>query len=77
MLALEGSYSRMNRLARHELFLNKFVSLDQAAKEIDAVTLEQVRSIATKLFVEDTLTMVAMGPVDESLVEGVDWSRLS
>ncbi len=76
MLALEGSYSRMNRLARHELFLNKFVSLDQTAKEIDAVTIDKVRDVAADTFRNDAMTMVAMGPVKKSLVNEVDWSKL-
>ncbi len=77
MLALEGSYSRMNRLARHELFLNKFVSLDQSTAEINAVTLDQVREVAREIFVEPAMTMVAMGPVKPTLVKEIDWSTLS
>lgn len=76
MLSLEGSYNRMNRLARHELFLHEFVSLEQTATEIDAVTLADVRRLAQRVFDERLLTMVALGPVAEKLKEQVDWSVL-
>jgi predicted Zn-dependent peptidase len=76
LLSLEGSYNRMNRLARHELFANHFVSLEETAAEIDAVQLEDVRAMAQKIFDERFLTMVALGSAKESLIKQVDWSVL-
>ncbi len=77
LLSLEGSYNRMNRLARHELFANQFISLEQTAAEIDAVTLEDVRAMAQRIFDEKYLTMVTLGSAKESLVKQVDWSVLN
>ncbi len=76
MLSLEGSYNRMNRLARHELFIQKFVSLEQTAKDIDAVTISDVRNLAKRIFAEKMLTLVALGKVSQKLVDQVDWSIL-
>ncbi len=76
LLSLEGSYNRMNRLARHELFINQFVSLEETAAEIDAVQLEDVRAMAKKVFDGKYLTMVALGPVKAALTKQVDWSVL-
>ena len=76
LLSLEGSYNRMNRLARHELFINQFVTLEETAAEIDAVTVEQVRDMAKRVYNDRYLTMVALGPVKEALTKQVDWSVL-
>lgn len=76
LLSLEGSFNRMNRLARHELFANQFVSLEQTAAEIDAVQLDDVRAMAQRVFEERLLTMVALGSAKESLIKQVDWSIL-
>ncbi len=76
LLSLDGSYNRMNRLARHELFANQFISLEQTAAEIDAVTLDDVRAMAQKVFDERYLTMVTLGSAKETLIKQVDWSVL-
>ncbi|MBK7090481.1 MAG: insulinase family protein [bacterium] len=76
LLSLEGSYNRMNRLARHELFANQFVTLEQTAAEIDAVQLEDVRAMAQKIFDEASLTMVTLGSAKKTLIKQVDWSVL-
>lgn len=76
MLSLEGSYNRMNRLARHEIFLQEFVSLEETAAEIDSVNLTDVRRVAKVLFDEKLLTMVALGAVEEKLLGEIDWSVL-
>ena len=76
LLSLEGSYNRMNRLARHELFINEFVSLEQTAAEIDAINLSQVRDMAKLVFTDRYLTMVALGSVKDTLIKQVDWSVL-
>jgi predicted Zn-dependent peptidase len=76
LLSLEGSYNRMNRLGRLELFQHTFVPLEQSAKEINAVTLADVRAIARDIFREKLLTMVVLGPVGNNLLKQIDWSLL-
>lgn len=77
LLSLEGSYSRMNRLARLELFQNNFVPPEQTAAEIDAVTLDEVREMARQTFQGQSMTMVVLGPVDKKLTKQIDWSILN
>lgn len=76
-LSLESSYTRMNRLARLEDFLGEFVPLEQALREIDEVTVDDVRRTASDLFVAEKVAMVALGPVEENIVENIDWSILA
>jgi predicted Zn-dependent peptidase len=76
ILSLEGSYNRMNRLGRFELFNQPFTPLEQSAAEIDAVTLNDVREVAREILQEKYLTMVVLGPVEKKMLKTIDWSIL-
>ena len=76
ILSLEGSHNRMNRLGRFELFNHPFVPLEQSAAEIDAVTVADVRNMASEILQEKYLTMVTLGPVSKTLAKQIDWSIL-
>jgi len=59
MLGLESTSSRMNRLAKMEIYLNDFVTLDRVVEEIDKVTAEQVKATAEELLQpEEAVTVV-------------------
>jgi len=64
LLALESTTSRMSNLARQELYFGRHISLDEIAKGIDAVTAEEVRSVARELFDADRIALTALGPSD-------------
>ncbi|MDZ7373137.1 MAG: insulinase family protein [candidate division KSB1 bacterium] len=49
LLGLENTGSRMSRLARMEIYLGEYVSLDEVAAAIDAVRTEQVAEVASWL----------------------------
>ena len=55
LLGLENTSSRMNRVAKMEIYLEKYYSLDDIIKEIDAVTPEKVKRVAREIFNEDKL----------------------
>lgn len=76
MLGLESTSNRMNRLARHELFLNKYVSLDETIREINKVRVHDVTDLAQQLFTETRLAAVILGPNNSSLINKIDWSVL-
>lgn len=76
VLSLESSYNRMSRMARHELFLQSFATLDETMAAINAVTLEQVHELVDKVFDGGKLAFAALGPVDDSLLEQIDWATL-
>ena len=62
MLGLESVSNRMMRLARLELYLGKYLSLEDVSAHIDAVTPARVRSIARELFADDKLVTVIVEP---------------
>lgn len=62
VLGLEGMSNRMQRLGRLELTYGRVVPIDEVVAEIDAVTAEDVRSVAESLFSPDRLSAVALLP---------------
>jgi len=64
MLSLETSSSRMNRLAKHEMHLGSFLTMDQMIGAIDAVQHEQVQALVDELLDEERLALTTLGPLD-------------
>jgi predicted Zn-dependent peptidase len=64
MLSLETSSSRMNRLARHEMHLGSFLTMDQMLASIDGVQHEEVQALVGQLLDEDRLALTTLGPLD-------------
>jgi predicted Zn-dependent peptidase len=62
MLGLESVSSRMMRLARMEIYLGRYSTLEDVIKQIDSVTARRVRNLANKLLVEDTLVSSIVEP---------------
>jgi predicted Zn-dependent peptidase len=64
MLSLESTSSRMNRLAKHELHLGAFLTMDEMLAAIDGVRHEEVQALVTELLDEDHLALTTLGPLD-------------
>jgi predicted Zn-dependent peptidase len=64
MLSLESTSSRMSNLARQELYFGKFYSLDEILASIEAVTREDVQSLAREFFRPDQISATVLGPVN-------------
>ncbi|HXH83373.1 MAG TPA: pitrilysin family protein [Candidatus Tectomicrobia bacterium] len=64
MLSLESTSSRMNRLAKHELHLGSFLTMDDMLGAIDAVRQEEVQALINVLLDEDRLALTTLGPLD-------------
>jgi predicted Zn-dependent peptidase len=62
MLGLENTSNRMNRLAKHELLIGRYVSLDETVSGIDSVTADEIVEISKKIFMKDRFTAVTLGP---------------
>jgi predicted Zn-dependent peptidase len=62
MLSLESTSSRMNRLAKQELYFGQSFGLDEILAAVDEVTLERVRSVVSQLLDGTPLSLVALGP---------------
>ncbi|MFQ5897712.1 MAG: M16 family metallopeptidase [Candidatus Methylomirabilia bacterium] len=64
MLSLESTSSRMNRLARQEIYFGSFFSVDQVLAAIDEVREEEEQALVHRLLDEDQLCLLTLGPLD-------------
>ena len=65
MMGLEGTYGRMNKLAKDELFQGRHVTLQEMLKEIDKITIDHVWSLSKQMFDFDGLVLTALGPISK------------
>ena len=63
MLGLEGTYGRMNKLAKDELVRGRYVSLRELVSEIDRVSAREVQETCRDLLDFDSMSVTALGPV--------------
>ena len=76
ILGMESTSSRMNRLARNELFLNDYMSLDLTINSINRIQEKDIIGMAEDFLVPDKLSTVILGPVGKDTLQRVDWSLL-
>src|SRR5947209_4309323 len=63
MLSLESTSSRMSNLARQELYFGRFYSLDEILAGIEAVTREELQSLAQRSFQAAQIAVTVLGPL--------------
>ncbi len=68
VIGLESTTSRMMRLARGELYLGEYVSLDKTLEEIDKVDADSVQEILADLFTEGNQSVAVVSPTPLSLL---------
>jgi predicted Zn-dependent peptidase len=64
MLSLESTSSRMNRLAKHELHLGSFLTIDEMLASIDGVRHDEVQALVSQVIDEEQLALTTLGPLD-------------
>jgi len=64
MLSLESTSSRMNRLAKQEMHLGSFLTMDAMLAAIQNVRHEEVQALVSELLDEDQLALTTLGPLD-------------
>ena len=62
ILGLENSAKRMSRLAKMEIYLQKYQDVDQIISDIDKVSSESVSSLVQQLFAMDQMLQVVFLP---------------
>src|SRR5256885_244260 len=61
MLSLESSTSRMSNLARQEMYFDRFYDLDELIARIEAVTAEDLTTLANEFFKTESVAVTALG----------------
>jgi predicted Zn-dependent peptidase len=64
MLSLESTSSRMSNLARQELYFDRFYSLDEILAGIEAVTREDLQTLAQEFFKPELIAVTVLGPLN-------------
>ena len=61
MLSLESSTSRMSNLARQEMYFDRYYDLDELIAKIEAVTVEDLTTLANEFFQTESVAVTALG----------------
>jgi predicted Zn-dependent peptidase len=64
VLSLESSGSRMSSLARQEMYLHRFYTVEELQAALEAVTREQVQEIAQEFFRPEQIAVTIVGPLN-------------
>src|SRR5580692_6681744 len=76
LLGMESSDSRMNRLARNEIYFRRDIPLEEVASAIDSVTNDQVVELSTHCFNPDRMGLVLLGDLKGRKLGPEVWSAL-
>ena len=71
-LSLESTSSRMIRLGRSEFSLGRELTTEEIEEKVEAVSAQEIHTLAQELLHGDNLGLCVLGPVDEA---SVDWNR--
>jgi predicted Zn-dependent peptidase len=55
----------MIRLAKNEIFFERYIYPEDVIASIDAITAKDVRNLACEIFTPDTITLAATGRISE------------
>ena len=68
LMSLENTDSRMNRLAKSEIYYHRFVKTEEIIQKIEKVTADEVIHLAEQLFQPQSLSLTVLGPVTEKAI---------
>ena len=71
-LSLESTSSRMSNLARQEQYFRKWISLEEVHEGIEAVTAEEVQTLANSWFQQDLIALTVLGSLNGLRIERND-----
>jgi len=65
LMSLESPATRATQLARHLLIFGRVISPHEQIERLDAVTVDDIKRLASTLFTSSKPTLTAIGPVDK------------
>ncbi len=71
ILGLELTSSRMNNIARQEIYYGRYYSPKEIMKKIDSISLNQIRELAERLVKKEWFSLTVYGPVHEEVLKGI------
>jgi len=61
LLGMESTDNRMTRLARNEIFWERYIPPEDVIERVEKVTAEDVKRLAGEIFVPDIVSLAAIG----------------
>ncbi len=71
VLGLESTSSRMNNIARQEIYHGRYYAPKEIIHEIESITLGQIKELVDKLVQKEYFSLTVYGPVNEEDVKGI------
>ncbi|MDA8431776.1 MAG: pitrilysin family protein [Nitrospiraceae bacterium] len=71
ILGLESTNSRMNNLARQEIYFGAYISPDEIIKSVNMVGMQQIKELSAKLIRKDLFAVTALGPLQKNVLDGL------
>jgi predicted Zn-dependent peptidase len=68
LLSMESTDSRMGRLAKSQIYFNRYLPTEEIIEGIERVTAAEVAELAGQLFKTKSLSLTALGPVTEKAI---------
>ncbi len=68
LLGLESTDTRMGRLARNQIYFNRFIATEEIIEDIGRVTADEVTELAHEIFRPDALSLAVLGPATEKAI---------
>lgn len=72
LLGLESTMSRMSNLARQEMYFGRHITMDEIAREVEAVTPDDVLAVARELLDRKRLALTVLGPLQGARITRAD-----
>ena len=72
LLGLESTMSRMSNLARQEMYFGRYITMDEIAREVEAVTSDDVLAVARELLDRKRLALTVLGPLQGARITRAD-----
>lgn len=66
-MAAESVDNQMVRLAQNEINYDDYIPLQTVIKKVEAVSVDEIQSLAKSLFQPEKLSLTLLGPVDEQM----------
>jgi len=71
ILGLESTNSRMNNIARQEIYYGKYYSPKEIMNEIDSITVKQIKELTEQLVQKECFSLTIYGPVSADDLKGI------
>jgi predicted Zn-dependent peptidase len=71
LMSLEGTFNRMQRMAKSMMYYGRMVPIDEVLVSLDQVTAEDIAGVSRDIFQPDKCNVVAIGPAEHAPISEI------